>query len=154
MQNKYRLDAGAKRQAMGLIESYQSYKKDIKKEEDKIFSIGSALGGYEEIDGERVFSPRGKGGKSSQTENQALRLEALHESHKYRAVQAVEMSFSETLKYYTPELAGKIQRCIIRSCTQGERFTFAYANVIGISKATFYNIRNRVIYLIAKNMNF
>ena len=154
MQNKYKLNAGAKRQAMGVIESYQSYKRDIKKEESEIFSVSSALGGYEEVDGERVFSPKRKGGKSSLTENQALRLEALHESYKYKAVQAVNAAFSEALKYYTPELAGKIQLCIIHSCTQGKRFTFEYANIVGISQTTFYNIRNKVIFLIAKTMNF
>lgn len=152
MQNKYKLPDYARSSALSVVKSYEAYKKDIKDEENRILSFGS--GHYETVGKERVYLPSGKGGSSSPTEDQAMQLERLHNSYKYRCVQTVENSLKELQIDGTAELVKKVKQSIYSSCKKGRCFNFDRAGIKGISRPTFYRYRNIFLALVAQKMNF
>ena len=152
MQNKYKLPDYVRSSALSVVKSYEAYKKDIKDEENRILSFGS--GHYETIGQERVYLPSGKGGKSSPTEDQAMQLERLHNSYKYRCVQVVENSMSEVFKYDDFKYSLKIRQALLQSCVDGRNFTFTYSGIDGMSCSTFYRLKNQFLYIISVKMNF
>lgn len=152
MQNKYKLPDYARSSALSVVKSYEAYKKDIKDEENRILSFGSSH--YETVGKERVYLPSGKGGSSSSTEDQAMQLERLHNSYKYRCVQTVENSLKELQIDGTAELVKKVKQAIYSSCKKGRCFNFDRAGIKGISRPTFYRYRNIFLALVAQKMNF
>lgn len=152
MQNKYKLPDYLKLNALAIVKSYKSYRKEIEDEENGIFSFGS--GHYETIGQERVYLPSGKGGKSSPTEDQAMRLEKLHTSYPYKCVQAVDSALDSVLKNYTRTHSEKIRAALIRSCECGRTFNFDYSGIDGLSRASFYRLKNQFLYQICKKMHF
>ncbi|MBO5019286.1 MAG: hypothetical protein J6D52_01340, partial [Clostridia bacterium] len=102
---------------------------------------------------ERAFMPSGKGGKSSAVENQAMRLLSLHNSFDYRCNKAIDEALdSLPLSSYNPELAKKVRDMIFLSCKIGRQFNFDYSGLTGISRRTFYRLRNRFLFQTAKNL--
>lgn len=152
MQNKYKLPDYARSSALSVVKSYEAYKKDIKDEENRILSFGS--GHYETVGKERVYLPSGKGSSSSPTEDQAMQLERLHNSYKYRCVQTVESSMSEVFKYDDFKYSLKVRQALLQSCVDGRNFTFTYSGIDGMSCSTFYRLKNQFLYIISVKMNF
>ncbi len=85
---------------------------------------------------------------------QEITVNTPEDSYKRKAVQAVETAFTEAFKHYAPELAENIQNAIIDSCTRNARFSFERAAVVGVSKSSFYLLKNRVVFLVAQKMGF
>lgn len=152
MQNKYKLPDYLRLNALVIVKSYEAYKKDVKDEENRIFSFGSA--NYETVGQERVYLPSGKGGKSSPTEDQAMQLEKLHTGYPYKCTQAVDSALDTVLKNYTRTHSEKIRAALIRSCECGRTFNFDYSGIDGLSRRTFYRLKNQFLYQICKKMNF
>ena len=138
--------------ALAIVKSYKSYKKEVNDEENRIFSFGSA--NYETVGQERVYLPSGKGGKSSPTEDQAMQLEKLHTSYPYKCVQAVDDALNTVLKNYAHIHSEKIRAALIRSCECGKTFNFTYSGIDGLSRASFYRLKNHFLYQICKKMRF
>ena len=157
MQNKYKLPDDIRRTVIDLVKGYERRKKKIAQKEREICSTPG--GRYEtiktELGEERVFLPSGKGGTSSPIEQQAARLEKLHQGFDYKCVKAIESSLDALpLKNYNPELAKKVRDCIIASCVHGKKFVFRYSGIIGISERTFYRARHLFLYLVAQKLDF
>jgi hypothetical protein len=139
------------------VKGYERRKKKIAQKEREICSTPG--GRYEtiktELGEERVFLPSGKGGTSSPIEQQAARLEKLHQGFDYKCVKAIESSLDALpLKNYNPELAKKVRDCILASCIYGKKFVFRYSGIVGISRETFYRERSLFLYLVAKKLDF
>lgn len=157
MQNKYKLDPNARYSAIGAVRNYEKYKEYVVAEEKQITAINSGLSNYElTADRQRAFLPHGNGGSTSVTEIKADKLEALHNSYRYKTVEAVELAFDTVLKKYNsnPELAKKLRKALFDNIKIGRRFCFERSGIIGISRETFYNDRYRILYIIAEKMDF
>ena len=152
MQNKYKLPDYLRLNALAVVKSYKSYKNEVKDEENRIFSFGNA--NYETVGQERVYLPSGKGGKISPTEDQAMQLEKLHNSYPYKCVQAIDDALDVVLKNYVGMHSEKIGAALIRSCECGRTFNFDYSGIDGLSRRTFYRLKNQFLYQICKKMNF
>lgn len=157
MQNKYKLPDDIRKTVIDLVKGYERRKKKIARQEREICSMPG--GKYEtiktELGEERVYLPSGKGGTSSPVEQQAARLEKLHNSFDYKCVKAIDSALEALpLKNYTPELATKVRGCIIASCVYGKKFVFRYSGIAGISRETFYRERSHFLYLVAKKLDF
>lgn len=150
MQNKYKLPDYVRANALAVVKSYEAYKREIKDEEKRILSFGS--GHYETIGKERVYLPNGKGGSGSPTEYKALQLERLHNSYKYKCVQAVEKALKELPIEATPAIAKRIRQAIYSSCKKGRCFNFDYAGINCMGKTTFYRYRNIFLFQVAKKI--
>lgn len=153
MQNKYKMPSDVRRTVISIVQGYDRRKIDLQRDEERIISLGG--GKYEEKNGERVFLPSGKGGKSSVVENQALELMRLHDSWSYRCNKAIDESLAALpLVGYNPELAKKVREKIFLSCQIGRQFNFEYSGLTGISRRTFYRQRNRFLFYIAKKLEY
>lgn len=152
MQNKYKLPDYVRAQALAVVKSYEAYKRDVKNEENRILTLGG--GRYETIGNERVYLPTGKGGSSSPTEDKAVQLEALHNSYKYKCIQAVEESLRKILLHDDPNYSAKVKKALLRACKEGRNFSFSYSDVDGLSRASFYRLKNQFLYSISVKMRF
>ncbi len=159
MQNKYKMPPDVRRMVISIVQGYERRKIELRRDEEEILSLGS--GKFETVkddDGketERAFMPSGKGGKSSAVENQAMRLMNLHNSFDYRCNKAIDKALeSLPLLDYNNELADKVKIKIMESCQIGRRFNFNYSGLTGISRRTFYRLRNRFLFYIAKKLDF
>lgn len=158
MQNKYKMPPDVRKTVISIVQGYERRKIKLRRDEEKILSLGS--GKFETVkddDGketERAFMPSGKGGKSSVVENQAMRLLNLHNSLDYKRNDAIDKALANLpLNGYTPELAEKIMEKIMESCQTG-RFNFDYSGLQGVSRRTFYRLRNRFLFYIAKKLEY
>ena len=152
MQNKYKMPSDVRRTVISIVQGYDRRRIKLKRDEDRIIKLGG--GKYEEKDGERVFLPSGKGGKSSAVENQALELMRLHDSWDYRCNKAIDEALAALpLDGYTPELAKKVREKILFSCQIGRQFNFDYSGIDGVSHRTFYRKRNIFLFIVAKKLN-
>ncbi len=157
MQNKYKLPDDIRRTVIDLVKGYERRKKKIAQKECEICSTPG--GRYEtiktELGEERVFLPSGKGGTSSPIEQQAARLEKLHQGFDYKCVKAIESSLDALpLKNYNPELAKKVRECIIASCIYGKKFKFRYSGIVGIEVSRFYQLRSLFLISVAQKLDF
>lgn len=159
MQNKYKIPSDVRKTVIGIVQGYERRKIELKRDEEEILSLGS--GKFESVqddkgkETERAFMPSGKGGKSSAVENQALRLMNLHNSLDYKRNEAIDKSLSALpLNDYNPELAKKVREKIMLSCILEKRFIFRYEGLEGISERTFYRLRNRFLFSIAKKLDY
>lgn len=157
MQNKYKLPDDIRKTVIDLVKGYERRKKKIAQKEREICSTPG--GRYEtiktELGEERVFLPSGKGGTSSPIEQQAARLEKLHNSFDYKCVKAIESSLDALpLKNYNPELAKKVRDCIIASCVYGKKFKFRYSGIVGIEATRFYQLRSLFLISVAQKLDF
>ena len=156
MQNKYKLPDDIRKTVIDLVKGYERRKKKIAQKEREICS---PLGGrYEtiktELGEERVFMPSGKGGTSSPIDQQAVRLERLHQGFDYRCVKAIDSALEALpLKNYNPELAKKVRDCIIASCVYGKKFKFRYSGIVGIEASRFYQLRSLFIISVAQKLD-
>lgn len=157
MQNKYKMPSDVRRTVISIVQGYERRKIQLRRDEEDILSLGS--GKFETVTGddgketERAFMPSGKGGKSSAVENQAMRLLSLHNSFDYRCNKAIDEALdSLPLSSYNPELAKKVRDMIFLSCKIGRQFNFDYSGLTGISRRTFYRLRNRFLFQTAKNL--
>ena len=161
MQNKYKLPPDVRKSVIHLVEGYERRKRKIKAREDDILSISSVR--YEtalfkngkSIEECRVYTPGGKGKKSSPVEDAALKLEKLHNSFDYKCVKAIDEALeSLPLHNYENELAARIKKAIIVSCAIGKKFKFRYSGIVGIEASYFYALRSRFLYIIAVKLDF
>lgn len=153
MQNKYKMPSDVRRTVIGIVQGYERRKIDLRRDEEEILSIGGAR--FETLDDERVYMPSGKGGKSSAVENQALRLMNLHNSFDYKCNEAIDQSLAALpLNGYNPEFAKKVREKIMLSCQIGRQFNFEYSGLTGISRRTFYRLRSRFLFSVAKKLDF
>ncbi len=159
MQNKYKMPSDVRRTVISIVQGYERRKIELRCDEEDILSLGS--GKFETVtddkgkETERAFMPSGKGGKSSAVENQAMRLMNLHNSFDYRCNKAIDEALkSLPLSDYNPELADKVRVKIMESCQIGRRFNFDYSGLTGISRRTFYRLRNRFLFHTAKKLDF
>lgn len=157
MQNKYKLPDDIRKTVIDLVKGYERRKKKIAQKEREICSTPG--GRYEtvktELGEERVFLPSGKGGTSSPIEQQAARLEKLHQGFDYKCVKAIESSLDALpLKNYNPELAKKVRDCIIASCVYGKKFKFRYSGIVGIEATRFYQLRSLFLISVAQKLDF
>lgn len=157
MQNKYKLPDDVRKTVIDLVKGYERRKREIAQAERDICSTPG--GRYEtiktELGEERVFLPSGKGGASSPIEQQAARLDRLHQSFDYKCVKAIEASLEALpLKGYSPELAKKVRECIIASCIYGKKFKFRYSGIVGIEVSRFYQLRSLFLISVAKKLEF
>lgn len=160
MQNKYKLPPDVRRTVISLVQGYNRRKKELRKREDEICSVGSAR--YETIrhsddwrDDERVYLPTGKGGVSSPVETQVLALMDLHKSFDYRCNQSIDEALKELqLDSYNKEFSEKVRKTIIISCEEGKNFKFYRSGIDGISKPTFYRLRSQFLYVLAKKLEY
>lgn len=157
MQNKYKMPSDVRRTVISIVQGYERRKIQLRRDEEDILSLGN--GKFETVTGddgkeiERAFMPSGKGGKSSAVENQAMRLLSLHNSFDYRCNKAIDEALdSLPLSSYNPELADKVREKILLSCQIGRQFNFDYSGLTGISRRTFYRLRNRFLFQTAKNL--
>lgn len=159
MQNKYKMPSDVRRTVIGIVQGYERRKIELRRDEEDILSLGS--GKFETVtddkgkETERAFMPSGKGGKSSAVENQALRLVNLHNSFDYKCNEAIDKSLAELpLNGYNPDLAKKVREKIMLSCQIGRQFNFEYSGLTGISRRTFYRLRSRFLFSVAKKLDF
>lgn len=157
MQNKYKLPDDIRKTVIDLVKGYERRKKKIAQKEREICSTPG--GRYEtiktELGEERVFLPSGKGGTSSPIEQQAARLERLHNSFDYKCVTAIDSALEALpLKNYNPELAKKVRDCIIASCVYGKKFKFRYSGIVGIEASRFYQLRSLFLISVAQKLDF
>ena len=165
MQNKYKLEQYTLMQVLGAIKGYDNYKKEYQIAKEDIFSFGSKnYSEYHEYDQkskkqitERVYISGG-GYSGSQTENKALRLEALDSSHGAKVIKAVDTAriimLAELAAPKTYAERDKIVQKIYESCKYGHNFIFEYAGINSIGRAQFYRYRHRYIYIIAENLGY
>lgn len=164
MQNKYKMPPDVRRTVISIVQGYERRKIELRRDEEEILSLGSGKfetltvekeqNGKKKKDTERAFMPSGKGGKSSAVENQAMRLLNLHNSLDYKRNDAIDKALANLpLNGYTPELAEKIMEKIMESCQIG-RFNFDYSGLQGVSRRTFYRLRNRFLFYIAKKLKY
>ena len=152
MQNKYKMPSDVRRTVISIVQGYDRRRIKLKRDEDRIIKLGG--GKYEEKDGERVFLPSGKGGKSSAVENQALELMRLHDSWDYRCNKAIDEALAALpLDGYTPELAKKVREKILFSCQIGRQFCFSRSGIVGIEASRFYQLRSIFLLFVAKKLN-
>lgn len=160
MQNKYKLPSDVRRTVIGIVCGYHRRKKELIQKENEICSVSG--GKYETIPNEdwhkevRVYMPSVSSGKVvSVVENQANELFKLHESFDYRCNEAIEKALNELeLDSYNKELSDKIKKDIIISCEEGKKFKFYRSGIDGISESTFYRLRLRFLYSVAKKLDF
>lgn len=153
MQNKYKMPSDVRRTVISIVQGYERRRREIREAEEDITSLSGAR--FETVNGERVYLPSGKGGKSSVSEVQAMRLMNLHNSFDYRCNIAIEDALNELpLQDYNTELAEKVKNKIMLSCVLGKRFIFRYEGLEGISERMFYYKRSEFLHIIAKKLNF
>ena len=158
MQNKYKMPPDVRSTVIGIVKGYERRKIELRRDEENILSLGS--GRFESVqddkgkETERAFMPSGKGGKSSAVENQAMQLMSLHNSWDYRCNMAIDKAL-ETLPLdsYNPDLAKRVRDKIFLSCQIGRQFNFDYCALTGISRRTFYRLRNYFLISVAKRLN-
>lgn len=157
MQNKYKLPDDIRKTVIDLVKGYERRKKKIAQKEREICSMPG--GKYEtiktELGEERVYLPSGKGGTSSPVEQQAARLEKLHNSFDYKCITAIDSALEALpLKNYNPELEKKVRDCIIASCVYGKKFKFRYSGIVGIEVSRFYQLRSLFLLSVAQKLDF
>ena len=159
MQNKYKMPPDVRSTVIGIVKGYERRKIELRRDEENILSLGS--GRFESVqddkgkETERAFMPSGKGGKSSAVENQAMRLMSLHNKLDYKRNEAIDKSLLDLpLNDYNTELAKKVREKIMLSCVLGKRFIFRYEGLEGISERTFYRLRNRFLFSVAKRLDY
>lgn len=158
MQNKYKLPPDVRKTVIGLVQGYKRRKKEIQRQEDEICSPTATK--YETIqsgddweNAERVYLPSGKGTVSSPVEVQTLALINLHNSFDYKCNKCIDEALKELdLSAYSMELSDRIKATIIISCEMGRNFQFYRSGIIGVSESTFYRLRHRFLYSVAKKL--
>lgn len=157
MQNKYKLDPGARYSAIGAVRNYEKYKNQVKEEEDRITALKSGLGSFERIgENERVFLPRSNSGTTSAVENKADQLAEVYDTYPYKVVKAVELAFDTVLTNYksNPELAKNLGEALYYSCIVPRKFKLDRSKICGLSERTFYREKFKILYIIARKLNF
>ncbi len=160
MQNKYKLPPDVRRTVISLVQGYNRRKKELIQKENEICSVSG--GKYETIHNPedwhkdvRVYMPSVRGTVVSVIETQAGELFKLHESFDYRCNQSIDRALEELqLDSYNKELTDKIKKNIISSCEEGKKFKFYRSGIDGISECTFYRLRHRFLYSVAKKLDF
>ncbi len=156
-QNSYKLPSDVRLTLINIVKGYDRRAQLIKEKEEEICSVGggSKYETYIVASGEerRTFLPFGKGGTSSPVENQAERLEGYHNSFDYRCNKAIDDALNELSleKYKNAQI---IKNGILNSIKNYRNYPFSQTMIDEISEKTFYGLRIKFLYILAKKLNF
>lgn len=104
-------------------------------------------------------APNETGVRSTPTNNRlvediAARLAMLDQIPSYRQMHSVDLALDSAVEPFPPSMQQKLRKALFLSCQDGYKYTWEHLDAPGVSRSSFYRLRQRVLYEIAVNLSF
>jgi len=154
VKEKNKIPWDVKQQALWIVRGYERSRREYIKQRMEILDAGGGGNFTEYIEnGEkrRAFLPATHNA-SRTAENIALQLAALENTQTFRQMRAVEHARSHIGADMPDGMADALKDAIMLNCQDGRRYRFEYLYLSGISRSSFYRIRDNFFREIAEEL--
>lgn len=154
MQNKYKLPKSIYQATLWVIRGQEERERKYRQDKDEILNSGGAsyIKRYNSLlkSDEYIYLPKGHSSQSA-VEIKALALLNLEKQSETKHMYAVQQALDEAVS--GTEDPEKIKLALMNNISDRNGYPFRNLGCINISEKTFYNIKHKLIYLVAKKIN-